>query len=157
MHNDNKHGTGAHLDAALLISIAAGKRTHPHIEGCAFCREQVEELRSLAQFEKQTSDSQQEPDTYRLAAMSMSVAEAQPELRLRHTWYLEEGDILLRVFEDRIHDQLLGYIICDTELLSRVRIRFSGIDKEYAASEDGSFSIGPSSIDIEPMHVVLAY
>ncbi len=93
------------------------------------------------------------PDRFRLAAQGGS--EHLEELVWRQTWYLEEGQVVIRVVEDTEEALLLGYVLCNPDRLSTLRIRFSGLEQSFLPDPAGRFVIGPASIDIEPMRVQL--
>ncbi len=152
---------GPHLSDIALIVLAARRGSHPHIESCAWCREQYEALlaiEDMEQAESETEASGEEASAgfagtnrpFRLAAQS-SVGMDQ-DLVLRQTWYLDEGRVIVRVFEEN-KEHLVGYVICDPARFAELRLRFSGIDQLFAPAHDGSFRIGSVTIPIEPMAV----
>lgn len=153
MPNHSHMDGSAHLGAARMLELACARQTHPHLDTCAFCREQYEALVDIARLVATDSDS--EPAVgetgYRLAAESET--ETHAELLPRQTWYLDGGNVLLRVFEERTHDRLVAYVICDPQRLPLLSFRFSGVDGVFHPAHDGSFVIGGSDIDIEPMTV----
>jgi hypothetical protein len=144
---------GDHLSAVALLTLASAQVTHPHLNECAFCREQYDALLEIETHA--VSDSSYGPGyddaPYRLAAQSET--DTYVELLPRHTWYLDGGNVLLRVFEEQTHERLVAWVICDPQRLPQLRFRFSGIDADFHAEEDGSFIIGSSDTDIEPMTV----
>jgi hypothetical protein len=144
---------GDHLSAVTLLTLASAQVTHPHLNECAFCREQYDALRDIDTFAASDSNfgAGRDDMPYRLAAQSES--ETQAELLPRHTWYLDGGNVLLRVFEEQTHERLIAWVVCDPQRLPRLRFHFSDIDADFHAEEDGSFIIGSSDIDIEPMTV----
>ncbi|MFZ1729084.1 MAG: hypothetical protein WBQ23_02650 [Bacteroidota bacterium] len=148
-----------HLSEIALVVLAARRAPHPHIESCSWCREQYETLITMEDMEGE--EDVEEPATaaahsvngnFRLAAQSN--IETDSALILRQTWYLDEGKVLLRVFEEAPNG-LVGYVICESERLHRLRVRFSGITDPFSLNADGSFRIGSSDIPIEPMTVTL--
>lgn len=148
-----------HLSDIALIVLAARRAPHPHFENCAWCREQYETLIAMENMESEddaethsSALNHAATESFRLAAQSDIVMDA--DLVLRQTWYLDEGRVLLRVFEET-PDRLIGYIICAPERLSGLRIHFSGIAQTFIPAVDGSFLIGASNISIEPMSVTL--
>ncbi|MDX9758394.1 MAG: hypothetical protein RBU27_04455 [Bacteroidota bacterium] len=148
---------GMHLtDIAILVLVASGQ-THPHLDECAFCREQYEALRRIDEAERDTATSlpeAAEPHApFRLAAQGMVDAPGD-HVALRHTWYLEGGRVILRVLEEQ-DGRLVGYVICTPERLPSIRIHFSGLDTVYVPSADGSFVIGDVGVAIDAMHVTL--
>ncbi len=154
MNNDEHMSGSRHLSPARLVSLASGRQTHPHLESCAFCREQYDMLAELD--EQQTVETPSGDSTaipFRLAAQSF-VQEAASQ-RLRQTWFLENGNVLIRVFEESAHERLVAYVICETDRFAGLRIRFSGIDEVFRPADDGSFIIGGNDIAIEPMTVEL--
>ncbi|MCZ7555789.1 MAG: hypothetical protein M5R41_05235 [Bacteroidia bacterium] len=153
MPNHHHIDGSAHLGTARLLDLANANGTHPHLDNCAFCREQYEALIAIARFVAPDVDSAVADGGtgYRLAAHSET--ETQAELLLRQTWYLDGGNVLLRVFEERAHDRLVAYVICDPQRLPLLSFRFSGVDGVFHPAHDGSFVIGGSDIDIEPMTV----
>lgn len=139
-----------------LVVLAASRKSHPHLDSCSYCREQYRALIEMEEFEAEaednTSDEGSEVSRYRLAAQSG--VEMGVGLVLRQTWYLDEGRVLLRVFEED-STRLIGYIICAPERLANLRVRFSGIDESFVPASDGSFVIGSVSLPVEPMAVML--
>ena len=143
-----------HIPEPELIQLARTGGAHPHCAECAFCSEQLTQLRSMLGQEQFPLPGQRPPpDRFRLAAQGG--AEEIEELIWRQTWYFEEGQIVLRVVEDPEEDVLLGYVLCDPERLSTIRVRFSGLETSFLPDPAGRFVIGPPSIDIEPMTVQL--
>lgn len=156
---------GPHLSDIALIALAARRGSHPHIEACAWCREQYEALCALDDFEHAGSggdasgdESGADPATigmnrpFRLAAQSD--VEMDQALVLRQTWYLDEGRVIVRVFEEE-KNSLVGYVICAPERLAVLRLRFSGLDASFEPGHDGRFLIGGAEIPIEPMSVTI--
>jgi hypothetical protein len=152
---------GPHLSDIALIVLAARRGSHPHIESCAWCREQYEALLALediAQAEDAAETSGEKAEAgfagtnrpFRLAAQN--AVEMDQDLVLRQTWYLDEGSVIVRVFEEN-KEYLVGYVICDPARLADLRLRFSGIDQLFTPAHDGSFRIGSATIPIEPMAV----
>ena len=143
-----------HIPEVELIQLARTDGSHPHCATCAFCKEQLEQLRSMLMTESPPlPESSPAPDRFRLAAQGGS--EEVEELIWRQTWYFEEGQIVLRVVEDPEEGLLIGYVLCDSDRLSTLRIRFSGLEMSFLPDPAGRFIIGPASIDIEPMSVQL--
>ncbi len=150
---------GPHLSDIALIVLAARRAPHPHIEACAYCREQYEALIAMEDLDeahsnapRQDTDDSVSQRPFRLAAQSN--VDMDTEIILRQTWYLDEGRVLLRVFEERSH-LLIGYVICAPERLSTLRIRFGGLESVFTPGSDGSFLIGSADIPIEPMQVTI--
>lgn len=144
---------GPHLSDIALVVLAASRRRHPHIEVCTYCREQYEALLAMEEFEDAEADAPMAGApgaAFRLAAQSE--LETNASLVLRQTWYLDQGNVLLRVFEE--HGKgLIAYVLCAPERLHRLRFFFSGLPGTFAADQEGRFAIGPASIAIEPMAV----
>ena len=147
---------GTHLSDMALVVLAASRKSHPHLDSCAYCREQYRTLIEMEEFEAEADmkapDAKTEVARYRLAAQSDVQMDA--DLILRQTWYLDEGRLLLRVFEED-GTRLIGYVICAPERLAKLRVRFSGIDKSFVPASDGSFVIGSVALPIEPMAVTI--
>jgi len=152
---------GPHLSDIALIVLAARRGSHPHIEACAWCREQYEALLALDDMEHAGSEMRTDGEEagagfagtkhpFHLAAQS--AAEMDQDLVLRQTWYLDEGRVIVRVFEEN-KEYLVGYVICDPARFAELRLRFSGIDQLFTPAHDGSFRIGSATIPIEPMAV----
>jgi hypothetical protein len=144
-----------HLTDAELMELAARRVRHQHLEHCAFCAEQYEtvlEMRDIARREEEPQRTGA-GTPFRLAAQTDEGLVA--ELSLRQTWYLEDGESLLRVFEHVTREELHGFLLCDPGRLGRICVRFSGIDADFTPASDGSFLIGASGIAIEPMSVTL--
>lgn len=140
---------GVHLtDIALLVLVASGQ-THPHLDECAFCREQYEALIQMDRAARDTTpavpDGNAPHGSFRLAAQA-AVDLPREHVVLRHTWYLAGGQVILRVLEER-DGCLVGYVICEPERLATIRIRFSGIDTVFVPGVDGSFVIGNTAVD----------
>ncbi len=151
-----------HHDLKTLLSLARRGEPSAHMHACSFCREQF----ALAMdFLSSAGEMMQESDAvpsegsgyrqtaYRLAAQSS--AAAVPQYRLRRTWYLNNNAAILRVIEDTLEQQLTGFFIAERSEDQHIRIRFDGIDREFVPDSNGVFEIGTSSIDIEPMKVIL--
>jgi hypothetical protein len=147
---------GPHLSDIALVVLAASRKTHPHLSECAYCREQYEALVAMEELEEAEAEIAENPEAaagrYRLAAQSGM--EADVGLLPRQTWYLDQGRVLLRVFEEHA-ERLIGYVICAPERLPGMRIRFSGIEESFVPGPDGSFVIGEAELPIEPMTVTL--
>jgi hypothetical protein len=143
-----------HMSEAELVQLARSGGTHPHCDVCAFCREQLAQLRAM----RDHVDAAGEADgatlmQFRLAAQG--APQVTEDTRWRQTWYLEDGAVVLRVVEDRREQMLTGFLLCAPERLETARVRFSGIAESFRPDSEGRFTIGPSSIDIEPMSVQL--
>ena len=137
------------------MQLARDGRTHPHCDVCAFCREQLEQLRDLMQGRMQGSAEGEGAvrRSFRLAAQSnVGTFEG---IRWRQTWYLEDGALLVRVVEDTAEHLLIGYCLCDPARLPGLRLRFSGIDGIFVPDATGRFILGSAGIDVEPMHVMI--
>lgn len=152
-----------HHDLITLLSMARTGRSSPHIDACAFCREQwdlaVDLLASMAALPEFDANAVDNPDpgvvspSYRLAAQTMD--SLLPQFRLRRTWYLKNNSVILRVIEDTRRQLLTGFFIAEHPEDLRLRIRFDGIEREFRPDDNGVFEIGAASIDIEPMKVSL--
>jgi hypothetical protein len=140
-----------HIPEAELVHYARCGESHPHLKECAFCREQLEQLRELLVDVERVLDGQvgSSPRHFRLAAQSASNAVA--DIIWRQTWYLDEGRIVIRVVEDSREGVLVGYFLGDRHPGDVVHIRFSDLDRSFSPDAEGRFIIGPSSIEIEPM------
>lgn len=148
---------GSHLTDIALIVLATGRKTHPHLESCTYCREQYDALLEMEELRYSEKDipgniaaEPSQTNGFRLAAQSDVGTDS--DLVLRQTWYLDEGRVLLRVFEEEAN-VLVGYVLCAPERLPSLRFRFSGIDNVFIPSKNGSFVIGDPDIPIEPMAV----
>jgi len=139
----------AHLSMEELMLAALTGASPPHAAACAFCSEQLALVRELAAFEDGVQETAYERE-YRLAA---ATGTDRSQFTLRRTWYLEGSAGLVRVLEDTEHAQLVGYLVAPDARPASVRIRFSGIENEFIPGGDGSFVIGPATIDIESMDV----
>ncbi|MDT8323372.1 MAG: hypothetical protein RRA94_04600 [Bacteroidota bacterium] len=144
---------GTHISEAELVQLARDGGPHSHCDNCAFCREQLEQLRSMLQASAPSPGANTMPKDFRLAAQS--TPPVSEKIRWRQTWYLEDGVVVLRVVEDCRENQLIGYLLCAEDRLAAMRVRFSGIDTSFVPDAEGRFVIGPSSIAIEPMSVQL--
>ncbi len=148
-----------HHDLKTLLSIARRGQPSAHMDACSFCREQYElalDFLSSAGEVMETpgiEDAGHRSVPYRLAAQT--TASALPQYRLRRTWYLNNNAAILRVIEDTLEQQLTGFFIAERSEDQKIRIRFDGIDREFVPDSNGVFEIGTSSIDIEPMKVIL--
>ncbi len=142
-----------HISLERLVTLALRGETDPHLSKCSFCREQLAFLRDLED-EVQEDGQFEAPGVFRLAAATHTDSGS---LDLRRTWYLEDDQALVRVFEDRMRHLLIGSLLVDPKLYGVVRLRFSGLDREFIPDKDGRFDIGPSGIDIEPMAVTLSF
>jgi len=143
-----------HMSEAELVQLARSGGTHPHCDACAFCREQLLQLRDmLGGTGAAEVDESGTPAQFRLAAQSFEQVDS--DTRWRQTWYLEDGAVVLRVVEDRRESALDGYLLCAPERLQNMQVRFSGIEECFRPDSEGRFRIGPSSIEIEPMSVLL--
>lgn len=147
---------GTHLSDMALVVLAASRKSHPHLDSCSYCREQYQALIEMEEFEADAktnaTDARSGDSRYRLAAQSG--AEMEAGLVLRQTWYLDEGRVLLRIFEED-GTRLIGYLICAPERLPNMRVRFSGLDESFVPAADGSFVIGSAALPVEPMAVTL--
>ncbi|MDX9758460.1 MAG: hypothetical protein RBU27_04785 [Bacteroidota bacterium] len=143
--------------------MARAGRSSPHLETCAFCREQfelaVDLLAAMATTPEidanatENLDSGVLPPSYRLAAQT---TDAQlPQFRLRRTWYLKNNSVILRVIEDTRRQLLTGFFIAEHAEDLQLRVRFDGIEQDFRPDDHGVFEIGAASIDIEPMKVFL--
>lgn len=145
---------GPHLSDIALIVLAASRKPHPHLDACAWCREQYEALIAMEDYEEADAetpvDGAGEAPAYRLAAQSD--VEMESGLVLRQTWYLDHGNVLLRIFEER-GERLVAYVICAPERLHRLRFHFSGLPDSYVPGDDGRFIVGPVDLPVEPMTV----
>ncbi len=146
-----------HLDVAELFRLVRIGAAHPHLSVCSFCREQFEEVRELEEFRPESAEPALAPPwvsttaraSYRLAAQDQELEKASHHPR--RTWYLEDGAVVLRVMEDEQHARIFGHLIISPDRLATVRVRFSGIDKDFTPSADGVFDIGESALGIERM------
>lgn len=147
---------GPHLSDMALVVLAASRKSHPHLDSCAYCREQYTTLIEMEEFEAEADvkPTQMKAEVSRFRLAAQSDVEMDADLILRQTWYLDEGRVLLRVFEED-GTRLIGYVICAPERLAKLRVRFSGIDKRFVPASDGSFVIGSVSLPVEPMAVTL--
>jgi hypothetical protein len=141
-----------HLSLEEIIELAATGGEHPHLAACAFCREQLEAMQALENFDAQTDDEAGSADipvnVYRLAAATPATDET---IRLRRAWFLENGTVVVRVMEDAGDGTLVGFVLSDPSQHADIRIRFSGLEHVFTPDASGRFVIGPSSIDIESM------
>lgn len=146
----------AHLSDLTLLSLVTARRTHPHLDRCAFCREQYEALLDLERFEhappQESATTRNDHEPLRLAAQSEEEVVDDGPL-LRRTWYLDSGNVLLRVFEE--DERLVGYLICAPERLARLRLHIAELHRTFVTDKRGRFVIGDCATAIEPMHVTL--
>ncbi|MBE0643239.1 MAG: hypothetical protein IH600_04100 [Bacteroidetes bacterium] len=152
-----------HHDLKTLLFFARNGQPSAHLDRCAFCREQFElavdflasapEIFQDGEVEAGTEEFSYRSTHYRLAAQSTTASA--PQYRLRRTWYLNNNAVILRVIEDTQRQQLTGFFIAERSEDQHIRIRFDGIDREFVPDANGVFEIGTSSIDIEPMKVIL--
>ncbi|MBR9975070.1 MAG: hypothetical protein KFF77_05780, partial [Bacteroidetes bacterium] len=118
-----------------------------------YCRAQYDALLEMEELEEADADAPHGAPgvpAFRLAAQSG--IEMDTRLTLRQTWYLDHGNVLLRVFEEDA-ERLVAYVLCAPERLSRLRFHFSDIPGVFAPDADGHFAIGPAGLPIEPMTV----
>lgn len=151
----------AHLRIPEIIRLAMKGEYHTHFLDCAFCREQYEDALHLESFlegvaEIQSADSTAEtpPSSYRLAAQSSD--DVSNATYVRRTWYLEDGNVILRVMEDTEKQILYGHLVIDPERLATSVVRFSGIDMDFSPDDRGLFDIGSTSMEIERMEVAVS-
>ena len=144
---------GPHFRHIALVLLAASRKWHPQLEACAYCQAQYQALLEMEELEEADADAPHGApgvQGFRLAAQSG--IESDPRLVLRQTWYLDHGNVLLRVFEEDA-ERLVAYVLCAPERLSRLHFRFSDLPGEFVADETGHFIIGPAGIPVEPMTV----
>lgn len=142
-----------HLPVETLVALSLSGEWDPHVEECAFCREQLEFLRSVER-DLAATEGEVSAAPFRLAAASVPDF---PAFTLRRTWYLSDREAMVRVFEDEKRQILVGSLLMDPRLYGQVRVRFSGIGHDFLPDEQGKFDIGPLELDVEPMTVTLTF
>jgi hypothetical protein len=150
-----------HLEMAEILRLAMRGEYNTHFVDCAFCREQYEDALEFEQYQSEenvtTWDGDRQgngsPQRYRLAAQDSE--ESPDKTHLRRTWYLESGDVILRVMEDTEQEKLYGHLILDPDRYASVVIRFSGIEQDFLPDSSGLFEIGSSSLAVERMDVTM--
>ena len=152
-----------HLDMSELLAAARSGTWTQHLDDCSFCREQYQLAVEFLAFSPDTVQQEDERGQgaagqalpgrkgYRLAAQTAQAVS--PMFRLRRTWYLDNNARILRVIEDLEEETLTGFFISEHGGKEHVHIRFDGIEQDFSPDHNGVFSIGPASIDIEPMQV----
>ena len=144
-----------HIPEAQLVQLARSGEAHAHLTECVFCREQLEQLRELFGDEQRSIDAQPGSPERKFRLAAQSAPDIADDIVWRQTWYLDDGQIVVRVVEDSREGVLIGYLLADPLPEEGLRVRFSDIDAAFVPDADGRFVIGPASIEIEPMLVLI--